>query len=146
MLALPVALSVPLPVAPPYALDPVGFAFPALAEAAGTATLGGDREMTLGALMTARLMLAGLPPASLPLPERTVRAERARHWVSALTMPQPARMALLRAMDASVGTTFDAAAALRELAQVLVGHVAPAALGELATLGEHLRLYYEQTP
>ena len=39
-----------------------------------------------------------------------------------------------------------AAAALRELAQMLLGHLAPAALQELVALGDHLRLYYEQTP
>lgn len=160
MNAAPVSAQAPVPVtpaaspsgapaplvAPPYSLDPVGFALPALAEAAGTAPLGGDREMALGAFMVARLMLAALPPTALPLAERTVRADRARHWLTALTMPQPARMALLRAMDASVATGFDAAAALRELAQVLAGHVSQPALAELVTLGDHLRLYYEQTP
>jgi len=122
------------------------FSIPALAECAGSATLGGDREMALAAVMTARLMLAALPPTRLAQPERVIRAERARSWLSALTMPQPARMALLRAVDASVASGIEATASLRELMQVLTGHLSAAALQELGALAERLRLYYEQTP
>jgi hypothetical protein len=142
----PVAPRAPLPPAPPYSLEPVQFATPALADCAGSAALGGDREMALAALTTARLMLATIPPVLLPEAERLTRAERARSWLSALTMPQPARMAVLRAIDASVAGGMDAAASLRELMQVLTGHLSPAALSELGTLAERLRLYYEQTP
>ena len=102
--------------------------------------------MALAAVMTARLMLALLPPVLLPQPERAMRADRARSWMSALTMPQPARMALLRSVDASVATSIEAAASLRELMHVLAGHLTPAALQELGGLAERLRLYYEQTP
>lgn len=102
--------------------------------------------MAIGSFLVARLMLASAPPTLLPAAERVTRAERARHWLSALAMPQPARMALLRAADASIAGGRDAAAALRELAQMLLGHVAPAALQELVALGDHLRLYYEQNP
>jgi len=141
-----VAPRAPLPPAPPYSLEPVLFAIPALAECAGSATLGGDREMALAALTTARLMLATIPPILLSEAERVTRAERARSWLSALTMPQPARMAILRSIDASVSGGMDAAASLRELMQVLTGHLSPAALTELGMLAERLRLYYEQTP
>ncbi|MES2357882.1 MAG: hypothetical protein V4529_06015 [Gemmatimonadota bacterium] len=141
-----VAPRAPLPPAPPYSLEPVLFAIPALAECAGSAALGGDREMALAALTTARLMLATIPPILLPEAERVTRAERARSWLSALTMPQPARMAILRSIDASVSGGMDAAASLRELMQVLTGHLSPAALTELGMLAERLRLYYEQTP
>jgi len=102
--------------------------------------------MALAALTTARLMLAAIPPTLLPQSERVTRAERARSWLSALTMPQPARMAILRAIDASVPGGMDAGASLRELMHVLTGHLSPAALAELGTLAERLRLYYEQTP
>ncbi len=141
-----VAPRAPLPPAPLYSLEPVLFAIPALAECAGSATLGGDREMALAALTTARLMLATIPPILLLEAERVTRAERARSWLSALTMPQPARMAILRSIDASVSGGMDAAASLRELMQVLTGHLSPAALTELGMLAERLRLYYEQTP
>jgi len=137
---------VPLPPGPPYSLEPVRFALPALADSAQSATLGSDREMALAALMIARLVLAALPPTELAQPERAARAERARSWLSALTMPQPARMALLRSVDASVTSGIEAAASLRELMHVLTGHLSPAALHELGALAERLRLYYEQTP
>lgn len=142
----PVATHAPLAPAPPYALEPVPFSVPALADCAQIATLGGDREMAIAALMTARLMLASLPPTELPEAERAARAERTRSWLSALTMPQPARMALLRAVDASIPSGIEAAATLRELMNVLTGHLSAAALQELGALGERLRLYYEQTP
>ena len=131
---------------PPYSLEPVTFRLPALAEAAASAQLGGDREMAIGSFLVARLMLATMPPMQLPTMERATRAERARQWLSSLAMPQPARMALLRAADASVAGGRDAAASLRELAQMLLGHLAPAALQELVALGDHLRLYYDQNP
>ena len=131
---------------PPYSLEAVAFPLPALADAAASAALGGDREMAIGSFLVARLMLAVLPPTQLAQGERLARAERARHWLSGLAMPQPARMALLRAVDASVAGGRDAAAALRELAQMLMGHLTPPALQELVALGDHLRLYYEQTP
>jgi hypothetical protein len=101
--------------------------------------------MALAALMIARLMLATLPPTQLAEPDRVIRADRTRSWLSALTMPQPARMALLRSVDASVAGGIEAAASLRELMQVLTGHLSPAALQELAALAERLCLYYEQT-
>lgn len=55
-------------------------------------------------------------------------------------------MALLRAVDASIPSGIEAAATLRELMNVLTGHLSPAALQELGALAERLRLYYEQTP
>lgn len=135
-----------LPPAPPYSLEPVLFSVPALADCAGSAAIGSDREMAIGAMMVGRLMLAALPPIQLAQPERAMRADRARSWLSALTMPQPARMALLRAVDASVMSGMEAAASVRELMHVLTGHLSPAALLELGALAERLRLYYEQTP
>ncbi|MEO8945430.1 MAG: hypothetical protein ABI338_02945 [Gemmatimonadaceae bacterium] len=102
--------------------------------------------MALATLTTARLMLASLPPVALDVAERTLRAERARTWLSALTMPQPARMAVLRAMDASVASGIEAVASVRELMHVLTGHLSAAALQELGALAERLHLYYEQTP
>ncbi|MEO7103833.1 MAG: hypothetical protein ABI311_10680 [Gemmatimonadaceae bacterium] len=145
-LATQVATRAPLPATPRYALEPVLFSVPALADCAQAASLGGDREMALAALMAARLMLASLPPTELPEADRALRADRARSWLSVLTMPQPARMALLRAVDASVSSSNEATASLRELIHVLTGHLTPAALHEIGALAERLRLYYEQTP
>jgi len=41
--------------APPYALAPTSFRFPALAALAGRAPLGGQREVVLAAYVVARL-------------------------------------------------------------------------------------------
>ena len=135
-----------LPAAPAYSLEPVVFCVPALADCAEAATTGNDREMALAAFMVARLMLATLPPVLLAQPERMVRADNAKIWLSALNMPQPARMALVRSLDSSVGGGTEAAASLRELMITLTGHLTPAALLELGALAERLSLYYEQTP
>ncbi len=149
-LANPLSSTAPLSalmgVTPPYAVAPVSFGIPALADAAGSSTLSGDRELALGGLMVARLMLAALPPAPLSIIERTQRAERTRHWLMGLSMPQPARMAFLRAIDSSIAPGSDATAALRELAQLLTGHLPDAALRELVALAERLRLYYDERP
>lgn len=134
------------PASPPYALDGVAFGAPALAAALGDAAPTGDRDLALASFMVARLMLAALPPSSLSSPERAQRAERTGQWLAGLSMPQPARLALLRAVDASAVLGSDATAALRELAQMLTGHVPEAAQRELVALAERLRLYYEDTP
>ncbi len=131
---------------PPYALEHVEFPFPALAGAASHPLSANDRDMTIATLMVARLMVSILPPVNLPAPERHPRAERAKPWLMTLAMPQPARMALLRAIDASAGAPVEAAAALRELMQVLGGHLAPDATVELGGLAERLSLYYRETP
>lgn len=135
-----------LPPAPAYSLEPVLFQLPALADGALAATAGSDREMAIGTLMVARLMLGSLPPILLAQPERALRADRARSWLNALAMPQPARMALVRSLDATVSGGMDAAASVRELMNTLTGHLTAAALLELGALAERLRLYYEQTP
>ena len=135
-----------LPSAPAYSLEPVFFPVPALADCAHAATPGSDREMALASLMVARLMLGTLPPLLLAQPERALRADRAKTWLSALTMPQPARMAFVRSFDATVSGGLEAAANLRELMNTLTGHLAPAALLELGALADRLRLYYEQIP
>ncbi len=102
--------------------------------------------MALAAMLVARLMLAVLPPVSLAQPERALRADRAKTWLASMTMPQPARMAIVRSMDASVSGGMDAAASLRELMSTLNGHLTTAATQEIGMLAEWLRLYYEQTP
>ena len=136
--------SIPLGGTPPYALDQVGFSLPALA-AAGSAAEGAEREMALAAYMVARLAIGTLPPVALPPTERAMRAERARQWVSALTISGPARMAILRAIDSMMAGGVEAAGAMRELMQLLKGHVNDSALAELGALAERLRLYYEKT-
>lgn len=96
--------------------------------------------MALACLTAARLASALLPPLSLPVEDRTARAERARYWLSSLAMPQPARMALMRSIDATGGG--DAAVAgdlIAEVATYLTGHLDAAASAELVALAAELR-------
>lgn len=72
------------------------------------------------------------------------RADRAKTWLSGLTMPQPARMALLRTFDATAAGPQAAAEAIAELARTVVGHIDAPSQQELAELTGQLRLYYEQ--
>jgi hypothetical protein len=100
--------------------------------------------MALGALMAARLAVGLAPPLALPHDLRERRADRAKHWLTTLAMPQPARMALLRAFDASATPNTHAAVtntadALIELTRTLTGHLDVAAQQELSALANALR-------
>lgn len=130
---------------PPYGLEPVEFAFPALAACAARAAPGGERELAMGAYVAARLASAAALGSAVGPEQRMVRAERARHWLAMLALPQQARLAFFRAFDGSVGGGA-AAEAIGELARTLVGHLDDAAHAELAGCAERLRLYYENTP
>lgn len=130
--------------APPYALDMFAFSLPALASCAGRAPLG-DRELALGVLMSARLALGMISPIELTAVERTLRAEKAKHWLGSLTLPQPARLALFRAFDATATYPPRAAEALAELAQLVTGHIDSASQDELATLVHRLQIYIRST-
>jgi hypothetical protein len=132
--------------APPYALETVPLHFPALAQCAGRAPLGGDRDLILGVFVAARLAVALLPPVRLDMAAASGRAERAKAWLAGLTMPQPGRMATLRVIEATVAGPGHAAESLAELARTVVGHIDTQAQQELSDLVAQLRLYYEQTP
>ena len=123
---------------PPYALDAFRFRFPALAACAGRAPLGGDREMALATLEAARLAVALLPPVSLDRSSAGPRAERAKLWLTSLSMPQPARMAVLRAFDATGVGPRETAEALTELARTITGHVDAPSQQELVDLAAAL--------
>jgi len=101
--------------------------------------------MALVALVVARMAQSLLPPMALDHHAITTRADRAKVWLSGLTMPQPARMAFLRAFDATTSSTLESAAMVTELVQTLTGHVDVGALHELSDLATRLRLYYEKT-
>jgi hypothetical protein len=90
--------------------------------------------MAWGVLMAARLALALLPPISLAPELRVRRADRAKHWVANLAMPQPARMTLLRTFDATTLDRAAAAAALAELGSTMAGHLDSASQHELSDI------------
>jgi hypothetical protein len=129
---------------PPYALDIFPFQFPALALCAGHSPLGVDRDLTLGVFTIARLAVALLPPVRLDATAVAGRADRAKFWLSGLTMPQPARMALLRAIEATTAGPVPAAEALLEVGRTVTGHIDPHSQQEISALAARLHLYYEQ--
>lgn len=85
--------------------------------------------------------VSGDPPST---PERALRAERARQWLATLALPQQARLAFLRAYDASTASPAAAGDALAELSRTLAGHLDAAAARELAGCAERLRLYFDE--
>lgn len=124
---------------PPYALEPFAFTLPALASCAGRAPNQPERDIALGVWMAARLSAGLIAPFNIPPIERATRAERARYWLNNLTLPQPARMALLRVFDATKMYPIIAADALLELSNTVVGYLDSQAQAELNNLISLLR-------
>jgi hypothetical protein len=120
---------------PPYALAAPRFPFPSLAALAGRAPLGGQREVALAALVTARLALGLVPPESLPQPVRAERAAAARTWLATLAPPAAMRVPLARLTHATAGDAAGAVAtamaAVRDAAEPFLDAAAHAELGRL---------------
>ncbi len=124
----------------PFAATRASFACPALLDQAGRAGLGGAREALLGAVMAVRLVAAIRPPRPLDPAVRTARAEVARQWLGALTMPPRTRTALLRAFATSAsGDPGAAAEALEAVTEVTSTHLDRASRSELVRLVTALR-------
>lgn len=125
---------------PPFALPRALPPCPALLALAARAALGGARETLLGAVMAVRLLEGLCPPYPLPRGARAMRAEAARLWLGALTLPAKPRTVLLRAFAASATDDRGAAAeALGAVTEVTAPHLDKASRSELARLVERLR-------
>ena len=126
--------------APPFAPARASFPCPALLSLAARATLGGARESLLGAVMAVRLVEGLRSPHLLPAPAREARAEGARQWLGALTLPAKARTALLRAYATSAADDRHSAAdALAAVTEVTSPHLDKGARLELVRLADALR-------
>lgn len=124
----------------PFAVERALFAFPGLAAVAARAPLGGAREALAGALMVARMAGGMRLPHPLPIETRRARAEHAKGWLSALTMPTKVRTALLRAITVSaLGDRSVMADALGGVTEVTAPHLDKVARLELTRLTELLR-------
>jgi hypothetical protein len=124
----------------PFAASRATFACPALLAQAGRAGLGGPREALLGAVMAVRLVQAIRPPTPLDAGVRAARAEAARQWLLALTIPAKTRTALQRAFATSAsGDPAAAADALDAVTEVTSAHLDRAARLELVRLVTALR-------
>lgn len=125
---------------PPFAPARAVFPCPRLLALAARAALGGARETLLGAVMAARLLSAMRLPRPVEPEARRARAEAARLWLGALTLPARARGVLVRAFAASAtedrGAAADAVAAVTE---VTAPHLDRAARSELTQLADGLR-------
>jgi hypothetical protein len=119
-----------------YAPERATFACPALLAQAGRAAIGGARE----ALMAVRLVESIRPPRPLDPAVRAARAEGARQWLIALTLPARTRTALQRAFATSAsGDAAGAADALEAVTEVTAAHLDKAARSELVRLVTVLR-------
>jgi len=85
----------------PHALEPIAFRFPALAELAGRAQIGGRREVALAAFVAAKLARDCYADAPLSDAARAERAGGAKSWMSTLNLPATVRPALTRLLDAT---------------------------------------------
>ena len=124
---------------PPYALAAPQFPFRALAGLAGRSQMGGEREVVLAALMTARLADGMLPPHALPRPARASRAAAARAWFASLTLQAAFRVPFARLIDETASDDHRAAAQhLALLRELLDPHLDPPAAAELDDLARRL--------
>lgn len=116
------------------------FPCPGLLACAGRATLGGAREVLLGAVMAVRLVNGMRVPHALAGPVRALRAEGARLWLGALTLPAKPRTALLRAFATSAGDDLEMAAdAIAQVTDITAPHLDRVAHSELVSLADGLR-------
>ncbi len=120
--------------APPYALAPTNFRFPALAALAGRAPLGGQREVVLGAYVVARLAHDTLAERGLSLETRADRAVHARTWLATLALPATARAALQRSIEASAAAPRGAADAISGVIKAIDAFLDPPSRLELGNL------------
>jgi len=90
--------------------------------------------------MAVRLVQASRPPLPLDPTVRAARAEAARQWLIALTLPARTRTALQRAFATSAsGDPAGAADALEAVTEVTAAHLDRAARSELVRLVTVLR-------
>ena len=90
--------------------------------------------------MAVRLVSGLREPFPLASDTRTARAEAARVWLGALTVPAKTRTALLRAFATSAGTDLSSAAdALAAVTEVTAPHLDRGARSELIRLADRLR-------
>ena len=125
---------------PPFAPARATFPCPALMAAAARAPLGGVRESLLGDVMAVRLASAMRPPFPVAAVARAQRAEAARVWLGALTVPAKTRTVLLRAFAASAGNDLSQVAdSIAQVTEVTAPHLDRGARSELVRLIEGLR-------
>lgn len=103
--------------------------------------MGGARETLMGAVMVVRLASGLRLPFPLEPSVRESRAEGARAWLVALTVPTKARTAFLRAFATTASGDREAVAgAVEAVTEVTAPHLDRASRSEMARLVTGLRL------
>lgn len=125
---------------PLFAPARASFPCPGLLALAARAGLGGARETLLGAVLVTRLATGMRGPYPLPSAARRARAEGARVWLGALTVPAKVRTVLLKAFAASASDDRAMMAdALGAVTDVTAPHLDRIARSELVRLADGLR-------
>lgn len=113
--------------------------FRALATLAARAPLGGERELVMACFMAARLLDGAVGAAAGASEARIARADAARGWFAALTLPKRARTVFARALEASATNDPDAMVQAVGLVIEETAHVLDAgARREMEELGERI--------
>jgi hypothetical protein len=117
------------------------FRFRALAALAGRLPLGGERELAMTLLISARLADGCTLGDALPVENRKARGTAARQWIGALTLPAAVRAAAQSVADASAGPSRESVAAAMEKLSSQAAHVLDSASrSELKQLSAALRV------
>lgn len=97
--------------------------------------MGGEREVALACYMAARLAQDALVTPVLPDAVREARAQGARHWLAAMTLPAAVRVPVARLVDATAqDDTSSIRAALVAVTDITASLIEGAAHSELLQL------------
>ncbi len=118
----------------PFAVPSIRFPFRALAARAGRASLGGEREVAMAALMVARLACDALGARAAEGKQRAERATAAKAWLASIAVPARARPVLGRALDATAQDAASISAALGELEKVVAPWLDEPSVAELRAI------------
>lgn len=131
----------------PFAMARAAFPCPALLQAAAAAPLGGAREALVATIVAIRLAAAMLGAGAVSPAHRSLRADAARAWGSALPLSPRLRTAVERAFAASTGADpAVAAGALEALFEILAPPLPQPARRECLGLVQRLRTAAARLP
>jgi hypothetical protein len=124
---------------PPFALATSVFRFRALAQHAGRAALGGDREIALACFAVSRLAAGMLPPFTLAQADVAARAASTKQWIASLALPPAIRSLASAAVDAVAGENRNTTAhAIARLMEAASRQLDQSSIGEMRELIEEL--------
>lgn len=126
----------PIPL-PPYALEPTTFPFPALAELAGQAPLGGPREAALACFLVARVVGDATSGERLAPDQLRSRVQGVKHWLGSVALPAALKTALTRLAESTVSDDREVAkSALDSVIAVTAAQLDSGARLELSRLAQ----------